>query len=79
MVYNPTEVELDQTYFPRENWSYLIYGDEDLKEVLPPNNPHPLGKYITMRVYVDSEYAGDKVTRFSIIGSIFYLNLAPIY
>ena len=28
MVYDPTEVEFDSTAFPKEYWSYSIYGDE---------------------------------------------------
>ena len=36
MVYDPTEVDFDRYAFPKEDWSYLIYGDKDLKEVLPP-------------------------------------------
>ena len=31
MVYAPTEVEFDSDAFPKEDWRYLIYGNEDLK------------------------------------------------
>ena len=49
MVYDPTEDDFDCSDFPKEDWSYLIYGDEDLKEVLPRNMPRPLGgKSMTM-------------------------------
>ena len=64
MVYDPTEVDFYWAAFPKEDWSYSIYGDEDLKEVLPRNMPRPLGrKRMTMRVFVDSNHAGDQVTR----------------
>ena len=64
MVYDPTEVDFDRATFPKEDWSYSIYGDEDLKEVLPRNMLHPLGnKSMNVRVFVDSDHAGDQVTR----------------
>ena len=31
MVYDPTEVDFDRAAFPKEDWSYSIYRDEDLK------------------------------------------------
>ena len=43
MVYDPTEVDFDRAAFPKEDWSYSIYGDKYLKEVLSRNMPHPLG------------------------------------
>ena len=51
-----------------------------MKELLPINIPRPLGgKIMTMRVFVNSDNAGDKVTRRSRTGFILFLNLAPIY
>ena len=79
MVYDPTDVDIDRSAFPAEDWSYSIYGDEDMKEELPPNMPTPIGKSFTIRVYVDSDHAGDQVTRRSRTGFIIYLNSAPIY
>lgn len=79
MVYDPTDVEIDRAAFPREDWSYSIYGDDNLEEVLPLNMPIPLGKSFTCRVYVDSDHAGDQVTRRSRTGFIVFLNSAPIY
>ena len=79
MVYDPTEPEVNRAAFPREDWSYSIYGDDNLDEVLPINMPSPIGKSFTMRVYVDSDHAGDQVTRHSRTGFIVFLNSAPIY
>ena len=65
---------------PKEDWSYLIYGDKDLKEVLPRNIPLPLGgKSMTMRVFVEIDHAGDQVTRRSRTGFIVFLNYSHIY
>jgi len=41
--------------------------------------PTPHGPNMTMRVYVDSDHAGDLVTRRSRTGFIVFLNNAPIY
>ena len=61
MVFNPTEPKVDMKDFPREDWSYSIYGDA--KEELPPMKPfadsvpgdmaEPRGIFFTMTVYVD--------------------------
>ena len=72
MVYAPTEVEFDSAAFPKEDWRYLIYGDKDLKEVLHRNMPRPLrGKSMIMLVFLDSDHAGDQVTRRSRTGFIY--------
>ena len=60
MLYNPAEVGIDRSAFPQEDWSYSIYGDEDMKKELALNIPISIGKVFTMRVYVDvdSDHAG---------------------
>ena len=41
--------------------------------------PKPCGKGMVMRVYFDSEHAGDTVTHRSRTGFVIFLNGAPIY
>ena len=41
--------------------------------------PTPIGQTMTMRVYVDSNHAGDVLTRRSRTGFVVFLNQAPIY
>ena len=53
-----------------------FYGD--VKEAMPPNAPKPLGKEVEMRMFVDSDHAGDKATRRSRTGFMIYLNMALI-
>ena len=77
MPFDPTEPEIDMSQFERQDWSMSIYGDVD--EELPPNMPKPLGKSMKMRVYVDSDHAGESLTRRSRTGFIVFLNNAPIY
>jgi hypothetical protein len=51
----------------------------DAEEDLPPNAPEPRGNPVQMNVFVDSDHAGDRVTRRSQTGIILYLNSAPIF
>jgi hypothetical protein len=45
---------------------------------MPDNAPPPCGKPVVIWVYIDSDHAGDKLTRRSRPGYIIYLNGAPI-
>ena len=79
MVFDPTPISPDLTLFERADWSYSPYDGEMLKEELPADMPKPLGPSMTMRVFVDSDHAGDLLTRRSRTGFIIFLNNAPIY
>ena len=45
---------------------------------MPPNAPKPLGKEIELRLFVDSDHAGDKATRRSRTGFMIFMNMALI-
>ena len=77
MVFDPTEPDIDYNQFPREDWSAAAYGE--CKEPIPKNMPIPRGVPFTIRAFVDSDHAGDTVTRRSRTGYIIFLNSAPIY
>ena len=62
MVIDPTPIFPDKTLFERQEWLYLAYGYESLKEELPSNMPTPHGQSMTLRVYVDADHAGDLIT-----------------
>jgi hypothetical protein len=49
--------------FERQDWLYSSHGYKSLKEELPLNMPIPLGKSMTMQVFVDADRAGDLITR----------------
>lgn len=51
----------------------------DAEEQVPDNVPEPLGNSVEMIAFVDSDHAGDLVTRRSRTGILIYLNRAPIY
>jgi hypothetical protein len=77
MVFDPSEPDIDEAAFAKEDWSNSVYGE--CSEVLPDNMPSPRGYGFKIRAYVDSDHAGDTVTRRSRTGFIIYLNNAPIY
>ena len=81
MVFDSSEVEFDGADFPRQDCSYSIYTtyDCELKEELLPKMPKPRGNVMIMMVYIDSDHAGDTVTRSSRTGFFIFLNSAPTY
>ena len=77
MPFDPTPPAVDKELFARQDWSRSIYGEPG--EELPPNMPKPLGKGMTMRTFIDSDHAGESVTRRSRTGFLVFLNRAPIH
>ena len=75
MVFDPTYRNIDQSKFIRCDWKEF-YGN--IKELIPPDAPVPLGKEVDIIMYCDSDFAGDKMTRRSQNGYIIYINMAPI-
>jgi len=51
---------------------------KDVKEQIPKDAPEPLGESVEMRVCIDSDHAGDKVTWQSCTGVLIFLNRSPI-
>ena len=60
--------------FKEHDWCDF-YGD--MKEVFPPNAPETRGKEVVLRIFVDSDHAGDKLTRRSRTGYIIFPKNAP--
>ena len=77
MVFDLSDPNVDMSLFPVEDWTNTVYGD--CKEDSPPNMPEPRGFEPTIRIYVDSDHAGDSITRRSRTGFIVFLNNAPIF
>ena len=75
MVFDPTYPMIDMADFKQRDWANF-YGD--VKEAIPPNAPRALGKEVDLRLFVDSDHAGEKLTRRSRTGYFIYLNMAPI-
>ena len=61
LVLDPSYPGIDMSEFKsNDNWA-PFYGD--LQEAKPLNAPNPLGKEVTLRMFVDSDHAGDKSDR----------------
>ena len=75
MVYDPSYPKISMSDFKTNDWTEF-YGS--VKEPLPPNAPPPRGKPIDLRMYVDSDFAGDKVRRRLRTGFFVLLNSALI-
>ena len=60
LALDPTYPDIDESDFKKYNW-VEFYGN--VKEAIPSNMPEPRGKSIDLRIYVDSDHAGDKLLR----------------
>ena len=71
MAFDPTVHFVDESVFKECNWKEF-YGD--VLEAIPTNAPEPLGTGISIRMYVDSNHAGEKKTRQSHKGFFVFIN-----
>ena len=58
-VYDPLYPEIDHSVFKECDWSDFY---RDAKEAIPVNTPEPHGKEVDIRMFVDNDHAGDKVS-----------------
>jgi hypothetical protein len=79
LVFDPTypdEWFLSKSEFcDGQVWSKR-YGK--VKEPKPKNAPKPRGNEVVLRLFVDSDHAGEELTRHSRTGFLNYLNSAPV-
>ena len=75
MVFDPTYPDIDMTVFKEQDWE-SFYGD--VKEAVPLDMPEPRGKSVDLRMFVDSDHAGDKRERRSRTGFFIFLNSALV-
>ena len=60
MTFDPTYTDINKSSFKECEWKELHgYG----KEAIQSNATKPRGKYVDIRLYVDSDHAREKVTR----------------
>jgi hypothetical protein len=74
-VFDPIYPSVDMGTFIKTDWK-AMYGDA--KEMIPSDYPVSRGKAVDLRLFVDSDNAGEKFTRGSRTGFVIYLNMAPI-
>ncbi len=58
-----------------ENWT-AFYGN--VKEALSLNAHKPLGRYVELHMFVDSDHAGDKSTRHSPTVLMTFMNMTMV-
>eukprot|EP00957_Ditylum_brightwellii_P086053 6546829-Ditylum_brightwellii.AAC.1 len=75
MVSDPTYPEINGNDFLECDWKECY---RDAKEPIPPNAPKPRGRELNLRLFVDSDHAGDKTNRKSRTGFFIYLYMAPV-
>jgi hypothetical protein len=75
LVCDPMYPDIDQSSFHKYDWKEF-YGD--VTEALPLDTPEPLGKDIDIRMMVNSDHAGDKLTRRSRTGFLIFVNNAIV-
>ena len=73
LVFDPTPMAHDAQEV--QDWRDF-YGPQ--KEIIPPDQPEPRGKAIQTTCFVDSDHAGDQVTRRSRTGVLIFLGMAPV-
>lgn len=59
LIFDPMEPRMENSTFVECDWSDFYAG---AVEAIPPNAPKPLGKGVTIRMFVDSDHAGDTVS-----------------
>ena len=62
----------DQDY----DWEYTIYGN--VVDIVPKDTPTPLGKFVTITHYVDTNLFHSMLTGRSVTGIIDLVNQTPI-
>jgi hypothetical protein len=75
VVFDPTYPDVDMRAFINTDLK-PIYGD--VKKETPQNYPVTREKEIDIRLFVDSDHAGEHFTRRSRTGFVIYMNMAPI-
>jgi hypothetical protein len=60
VVFDPTYPDVDMGTFIKTDWKSM-YGD--VKEMIPSYSPTPCGKDVDLRLFVDSDNAGEQFKR----------------
>ena len=75
MIFDPSDPNIEYGTFPACDWKEF-YGD--VAEAIPHDALPPRGKGVELRMFVDSDHAGEKLTRRSRTGMLIFLNMAMI-
>ena len=84
LIFDPLDYEINwvpirsDELHPKERAQVMKDLYPDAEDPLPNNMPEPRGKHVSINVFVDSDHAGNVVTRRSHTGIMIFLNMAPI-
>ena len=77
MVFDPSEPDIDEGSFEKQDWNDTVYGE--FCEEITYNYPEFRVFGFKMRDFFKPDHSGDSTNRHSSIRFIVYLNNAPIY
>jgi hypothetical protein len=75
LIFDPTYPDTDMSSFPTYDWTEFY---SDVQEAIPHDMPEPLGKDLDVRMFCDSDHAGEKCTRRSHTGFLIFCNMVLI-
>jgi hypothetical protein len=76
LIFDPTYPRIHHEKFKADQDWEPFYGK--VSEAIPPNAPKPRGRSVVLRLFVDSDHAGNLVTRRSRTGFIQMVNMAIV-
>ena len=74
-MFHPSHIRMHEDQFRSHDWRDFY---SDAKEELPPDMPEPLREPVKMMAFVNSDHAGNLVTRQSQTGYLIFCNQAPL-
>ena len=77
MALDPTTPNVDDSNFPEHDWSHTPHSSK--MESIPGHHPEPRGCGFHVVANVDSDHAGDSITRRLRTGFIVHCNDAPMH
>jgi hypothetical protein len=75
LIFDPTYRDINVSSFPTYDWTEF-YGD--VKEAIPHDMPKPFGRDLDVRMFCDSDHAGEKRAGRSRTGFLIFCNMALI-
>ena len=75
LFFNPQYPDVDERSFSVYDWHNFY---RDAGEAIPADMPPPRGQFVSTHCFVDSDHAGNTVTRRSQTGVLLFVNRAPI-
>ena len=78
LVLDPVDIILNKEAFYHTSPHDWVDFYRDVQEELPPDSPKAKGKSVTMTCFLDSDHAGNVITRRSHTGIIIFVQNCPI-